>query len=188
LWWRIGVLATGVKPSQHEYSKYLEQAFSVWVRHPLFQVDIASDAQFQRVTSNIAMRESRREDAVVAVRAWYAAHSRLPSYREWVKAAPGRPTSRTIARRWGWEELIAEALSVRVAAVPNTRREARRMTLLRVLATVHEETGFWPTGKEWERAGCRPSRRTYVRAFGSWQAACEAAACVGGEVLSGPGG
>jgi hypothetical protein len=121
------------------------------------------------------MRECWREDAVAAVRAWHAEHGRPPSYREWVKAAPGRPTSRTIARRWGWESVVAEALDVAAADVPDQRREARRMTLLVALATVHQETGFWPTGQEWDGAGGSPSRRTYVRAFGSWAAACEAA-------------
>jgi hypothetical protein len=44
-----------------------------------------------------------------AMRTLVAEYGRLRARREWESAAPGRPSTRTIDRRWGWQELIAEA-------------------------------------------------------------------------------
>ncbi len=59
------------------------------------------------------MRSLAHEEALNAVRQFYAQHGRLPRWREWEHATSGRPCAKTINRRWGWRELLAEAISVR---------------------------------------------------------------------------
>jgi hypothetical protein len=54
---------------------------------------------------------------------------------------------------------------------------ARRAELLSALRQAHVKLGRWPTAGEWELATAEhASRRTYVRWFGSWAPAIEAAA------------
>jgi hypothetical protein len=90
---------------------------------------------------------------------------------------PDRPTSRTIRRRWGWQELMSAAGGESVPAPRSSLRAARRAELLSALRQAQEELGRWPTAVEWEYATAdHASRRTYVRWFGSWAAAIEAAA------------
>jgi hypothetical protein len=55
------------------------------------------------------MRLADYEQAVEAGRRWIAQHGRYPQQQEWEHRAPGRPTTRTIKRRWGWEELMRAA-------------------------------------------------------------------------------
>jgi hypothetical protein len=50
--------------------------------------------------------------ALDAVRQFYAEHGRLPQRREWEYAIRDRPCARTIDRRWGWRNLLAEAIGV----------------------------------------------------------------------------
>jgi hypothetical protein len=53
-----------------------------------------------------------RDQALPAVRAFHAEHARLPRWREWERATDLRPCAKTIERRWGWRELLAEAVGV----------------------------------------------------------------------------
>jgi hypothetical protein len=51
------------------------------------------------------MQRADYEQALEAAQRWIAEHGRYPQQQEWEHRAPGRPTTRTIKRRWGWEEL-----------------------------------------------------------------------------------
>jgi Homing endonuclease associated repeat len=122
------------------------------------------------------MQRADYEQAVEAARRWIAEHGRYPTRREWEHSAPGRPTARTIKRRWGWEGLMKAAAG---AGAPSPQLETRRgrLELLCVLRRAREELGRWPTASEWERAtSWHVSRRSYVRQFGSWRRACRTAA------------
>jgi hypothetical protein len=55
------------------------------------------------------MRPADYDQAVEAARQWIAEHGRYPQQQEWEHQAPDRPTTRTIKRRWGWEQLMREA-------------------------------------------------------------------------------
>jgi hypothetical protein len=55
------------------------------------------------------MQRADYEQAVGAARRWIAEHGRYPQQQEWEHRAPGRPTTRTIKRRWGCEELMRAA-------------------------------------------------------------------------------
>jgi hypothetical protein len=55
------------------------------------------------------MQRSDYGQAVDAARRWIADHGRYPQQQEWEHSAAGRPTTRTIKRRWGWEELMRVA-------------------------------------------------------------------------------
>lgn len=122
------------------------------------------------------MRAADRAATVRAMQAWVAEYGRLPTRREWEAAAPGRPSTRTVDRRWGWQELIAEASGRRLDQVLSERREARRRQLLLALRAARAELGRWPTQSEWERGSpSHVTRRNYVRNFGSWEEACRAA-------------
>jgi hypothetical protein len=55
------------------------------------------------------MRPADYDQAVEAARRWTAENGRYPQQQEWEHQAPGRPTTRTIKRRWGWEQLMREA-------------------------------------------------------------------------------
>jgi hypothetical protein len=120
------------------------------------------------------MRPASREQALEAVRAFQAEHGRLPRWREWERATASRPCAKTIERRWGWRELLAEAIGVRppevevswVAVLDDRARE-----MLAALRAARDELGRSPTATEWEAARRRPSRRN----FGSWREACWAA-------------
>jgi hypothetical protein len=52
------------------------------------------------------MQRADYEQAVEAARRWIAEHGRYPQQQEWEHRAAGRPTTRTIKRRWGWDELM----------------------------------------------------------------------------------
>jgi hypothetical protein len=127
-------------------------------------------------------------EAVQAMRAWIGAHGRLPHERDWERAEEGRPCARTVRRRWGWYELMADALDVDLAEIlelegqveergimPRRPRRLRR-DLLGAMIEYHDRWDCWPVGSDWERATFEhPARRTYLRRFGSWQLAVEAA-------------
>jgi len=97
--------------------------------------------------------------------------------QEWEHWAPGRPTTRTIKRRWGWDQLMTAAAGAGARIPKWETRRAHRLELLCTLRRTREELGRWPTAGEWELATTsHVSRRSYVRAFGSWRRACRTAA------------
>jgi hypothetical protein len=129
-----------------------------------------------------AVRPASRDQTVAAVREFYAQHGRLPFKHEWERATASRPCARTIERRWGWRSLLAQAIGVdphRVEASWDALVAERSQAMLAVLRAARDELGRWPIAEEWEQSRRRPSRRSYVRYFGSWQAACQAAGGAG---------
>jgi hypothetical protein len=83
--------------------------------------------------------------AVEAARLWIAEHGRYPTPQEWEYQAPGRPTTRTIKRRWGWEQLMREAAGNAHLGPEAGARKAHRLELLCTLRRAWEELGRWPT-------------------------------------------
>ncbi len=123
------------------------------------------------------MQRADHEQALRAARHWIAEHGRYPQQQEWEYQAPGRPITRTIKRRWGWEELMLEAAGNGRLGPQRDTRKARRLELLCTLRRASEELGRWPTAGEWEFATREHvSRRSYVRQFGTWRRACRTAA------------
>jgi hypothetical protein len=97
--------------------------------------------------------------------------------RKWEHQEPGRPTTRTIKRRWGWDQLMMAAAGAGALKAEREARRARRLELLLPLRHAHDELGRWPTGHEWEFATeTHAARRSYERTFGSWRRACQLAA------------
>jgi hypothetical protein len=122
------------------------------------------------------MLPADRDRTLTAMQDWAAGHGRLPTRHEWEWAAPGRPSTRTIDRRWGWQKLVAEAGGPSLAQVRKVERQGRRQQLLLALSEAAAELGRWPTADEWELATpAHAARRTFVRHFGSWDEACRAA-------------
>jgi hypothetical protein len=124
------------------------------------------------------MRPADYEQALDAVREWYEEHGRLPGPQEGEKSARGRPTTRTIRRRgWGWDQLMLEATGRDPSEVVEEEVRAYRRQLLLTLRAARDQLWRSPSGLEWETATAdHAARRTYVRNFGSWEAACQAAA------------
>ena len=123
------------------------------------------------------MQRADYEQAVEAARRWIAEHGRYPQQQEWEYRAPGRPTTRTIKRRWGWDELMRAVAGAGARTPKLETRRQRRLELLLTLRRAHDELGRWPTAGEWEAATSEHvSRRSYVRQFGSWRRACRTAA------------
>ena len=125
------------------------------------------------------MRPVSREQTLDAVRKFHAEHGRLPRWREWERATAARPCAKTIDRRWGWRELLAEEIGVKPNQVDVSWEavlDHRAQALLASLMAARDELGRWPLAAEWEAAGNRPSPRTFTRHFGSWREACGAAA------------
>jgi hypothetical protein len=124
------------------------------------------------------MRPATREQALDALRQFHAAHGRLPRYREWERTAPDRPCAKTIERRWGWRKLLAEAVDAEPDELVlwDEVIDERAAKAVAVLREARDELGRWPIAEEWEQSGRKPSRRTFVRYFGSWAEACRAAA------------
>jgi HNH endonuclease len=125
--------------------------------------------------------------ALAAGRRWYAECGRPAAWWEWEHAEPGRPTSKTISRRWGWHAFWAEVVGTSPEQLYPTGDQAKPAThrhlldwsceeMLEALMAAHRVEGRWPLAREWEAATEEhPARRTYVRRFGSWAAAIEAA-------------
>ncbi len=90
------------------------------------------------------MEPASRDQALDAVRAFHAERGRLPRWREWEWATPTRPCAKTIERRWGWRELLAEAIDVRPDEV-NVSWEAvlddRAQAMLIALRAARDELG-----------------------------------------------
>jgi hypothetical protein len=100
-----------------------------------------------------SMRPASRDQALAAIRAFHAEHGRLPRRHEWERATASRPCAKTIERRWGWRELLAEAIGVRpndveVSWVAVLDDRAERM--LTVLRAARDELGRWPSAAEWD--------------------------------------
>ena len=123
------------------------------------------------------MRPADRDHALDAVRQFHAEHGRLPLQQEWEHATPTRPCTRTIERRWGWRNLLAEAAGVEPDGLDlwEGMIDDRANTMLSAPIEARDELRRWPFAEEWEQSGRKPSRRTFVRYFGSWKGACRAA-------------
>jgi hypothetical protein len=121
-----------------------------------------------------AVLRADQEQAIVAVREWYAKHGRLPGRPEWEKAARGRPTTRTIERRWGWDSSMAKASGRRPAGLRQAELRERRRQLLLGLCAARDELGRLPTSRD-RAGGDKLTSRSYARIFGSWEAARRAA-------------
>ena len=123
------------------------------------------------------MRRADYDQALEAARRWIAEHGRYPQQNEWEHWAPGRPTTRTIKRRWGWDDLMTAAAGDGADLPKRAVRKAYRLELLCTLRLARDELGRWPTAGEWEAAtSWHVSRRSYVRQFASWRRACRTAA------------
>lgn len=161
------------------------------------RAEAGSLSSFSRLATDPRLRPSQeggrlrgtqlfsKEDAVAAIREWILERGRPPSWPEWERAK-GRPSAKTIQRRWGWHTLVGG-----VVAGPDLHRRpsaywgGHQRPLLRAypdgaiidaLRAAHDELGRWPYATEWEQATPEhPSRRTVVRRFGSWSAAVTAA-------------
>jgi hypothetical protein len=124
----------------------------------------------------VCVRPAARDQVLDLICAFHAEHGRLPRWLEWEHAAEDRPCARTIERRWGWRNVMAEAVGVEVDGLElwegMVDERARRM--LSALAEARDELGRWPFAEEWEQSGRKPSRRSFVRYFGSWEEACGA--------------
>src|SRR3981081_1219627 len=119
------------------------------------------------------------EQALEAARLWIAEHGRYPQQQEWEHRAPGRPTTRTIKRRWGWDELMMAATGAGARSPKLKTRRQRRLELLLTLRRAREELGRWPTAGEWEASTSEHvCRRSYTRRFVSWRRACRTQARV----------
>ena len=129
------------------------------------------------VIMTVCMRPADRDQALDAVRQFDAERGRLPRHQEWERATPDRPCARTIERRWGWRNLLAEAIGVEAGGLElwEGMTDDRAHGMLTALIEARDELGRWPFAEEWERSGRKPSRRTFVRYFGSWVGACRAA-------------
>jgi hypothetical protein len=78
------------------------------------------------------MQRADYDQAVGAARRWIAEHGRYPQQQEWEHRAPGRPTTRTIKRRWGWDQLMMAAVGAGAGA-RSPKLEARRQRRLELL-------------------------------------------------------
>lgn len=118
------------------------------------------------------------DEALAAVRKWYRDHGSLPSYGQWARAGEDHPASKTIARKWGWHSLLADAVGVGIGEVRELMAwdlrpgVAHRPTA--EIITALEETGREmrraPTWAEWEQGGHpgRPAPKTVARRLGGW--------------------
>ena len=123
------------------------------------------------------MQLASRQQTLDAVRAFHAERGRLPRWHEWERSTAARPCAKTIERRWGWRELLADAIGVQPNHVDVSWEavlDDRAQVILAALRAARDEFGRWPTAAEWEASGRSPSRRTFVRHFGGWREACGA--------------
>ena len=90
-----------------------------------------------------------RDGQVHAFQGW------LPRRHEWERATGIRPCARTIDWRWGWRELLAEAIGVTPnQSTPRGRRSwtSEPLAMLAALNAARDELGRWPQAWEWESA------------------------------------
>jgi hypothetical protein len=74
------------------------------------------------------MSRADYEQALEAARCWIAEHRRYPQQQEWEHWAAGRPTTRTIKQRWGWDELM-------MAAAGDACGQGLKLQMLGILST-----------------------------------------------------
>lgn len=124
------------------------------------------------------MQPASRQQALEAVRAFHAAQGWLPRWREWERATASRPCAKTIEHRWGWRELLAEAMGVRPNDVEVSWEgviDDRADAMVAPLRAARNELGRGrPRGSGTGLGGGRrrgPSARTVVRHFGGWREA-----------------
>ncbi len=126
--------------------------------------------------------------ALDAMRNWCVKNGRPPREAEWARATLDRPAARTVRRRWGWYQLIADALGIgldellELGGQPGYRSQRpviphwRMNEALQAMIGHKDRTGQWPSRRSWEGATAEhPAARTYVRRLGSWALAVEAA-------------
>ncbi len=133
------------------------------------------------------MMQYDRDLVVAAIRSLYARHGRPPSQAEWdAGVAPDQPLARTIGRRSGWSSVVREALGDDEPGAGRKGSAWSRREMIEALIKAYDENEAWPSGRSWERIAAKhPARRIYVRLFGSWSGAIDAAAA---EVVRRPGG
>jgi hypothetical protein len=80
---------------------------------------------------------------------------------------------------------MEQATGERPSQLKGDQVAVQERNLLSALEAARQELGRWPGGREWERASAaHAARRTYVRRFGTWENACQAAARPQERVLS----
>jgi hypothetical protein len=87
------------------------------------------------------MQPADRDRTLAAMREWAAKHGQLPTRREWELATLGRPSTRTIDRRWGWQRLVATAGGPPLDHVRAAVRDERQQRLIEALRAARNELG-----------------------------------------------
>jgi hypothetical protein len=87
------------------------------------------------------MQRADYEQAVEAARRWISEHGRYPQQQECEHRTPGPPTTRTIKRRWGWEEPMRAAAGAGARSPKLATRRQHRLELLLTLRKAREEMG-----------------------------------------------
>jgi hypothetical protein len=129
------------------------------------------------ICPTVTLMQYDRDLVVAAIRSWYARHGRPPSQTNWDALAPEQPSARTIARRWGWSSVVRVVVGDKEPGAGRQGSSWSRREMLEALIEAFAENGAWPSGRSWERTSAmHPARRTYVRLFGSWRRAVDAAA------------
>jgi hypothetical protein len=77
------------------------------------------------------MRPASRDHVLALVREFYDRHGRLPFKHEWEHADGERPARRTIERRWGWEELLADAVDIEPDEVEDAYKSEDRYVAIK---------------------------------------------------------
>lgn len=105
-------------------------------------IPAAKDAlSAQRPRRSLRCKDMRtdREEALEAGRRWYARRGRPASWYEWEHVEPGRPSSKTISRRWGWHAFWAEVTGIPAGFTVGERsrrlHDSPRTPLQRLLET-----------------------------------------------------
>lgn len=85
----------------------------------------------------------------------------------------GQAVCASSVRRWGWRELLAEAIHIEPDGLELWEGvvDDRANSMLAALVEARDELGRWPFAEEWEQSGRKPSSWTVVRYFGNWEAA-----------------
>lgn len=129
-------------------------------------------AGFQPRDSSMASLVWTREATIEACQRWAAEHGRPPVAKEWVKAVPERPLTRSVLVRFGtWNQMI-EASGFEPRPAHSPARWTRDMVADAMLDWLLAH-GKWPTRREWSRGhgGRYPCVRTVDRLFGRWNLA-----------------
>jgi hypothetical protein len=109
------------------------------------------------------MRRTNRDDALEAGQRWYAQHGRPDSWQEWEHSEPGRPSSKTISRGWGWHAFWTEVTGieaeelyltsdVRLPASERHLLDWSSQEMLEALRTARRAEGRWLSSRAREAA------------------------------------